>query len=72
VTPIIEIEGLTKRYGATVALSSLDLDVEQGEVLGYLGPNGAGSAATCGSPDRWSSSWPSAGAVDDAGVRPKT
>jgi ABC-2 type transport system ATP-binding protein len=46
VTPIIEIEGLTKRYGATVALSSLDLDVEQGEVLGYLGPNGAGKSTT--------------------------
>jgi ABC-2 type transport system ATP-binding protein len=39
-------EGLTKRYGATLALDSLDLAVNQGEVYGYLGPNGAGKTTT--------------------------
>jgi ABC-2 type transport system ATP-binding protein len=44
-TPIIP-EGLTKRYGSTLALDSLDLTVERGEVYGYLGPNGAGKTTT--------------------------
>jgi ABC-2 type transport system ATP-binding protein len=42
----IRTEGLTKRYGATVALQPLDLEVAEGEVLGYLGPNGAGKTTT--------------------------
>jgi ABC-2 type transport system ATP-binding protein len=42
----IRAEGLTKRYGATVALDRLDLRVEPGEVYGYLGPNGAGKTTT--------------------------
>ncbi len=42
----IRTEGLTKRYGRTVALDSLDLAVERGEVYGYLGPNGAGKTTT--------------------------
>jgi ABC-2 type transport system ATP-binding protein len=42
----IRTEGLTKRYGATLALDSLDLDVRAGEVYGYLGPNGAGKTTT--------------------------
>jgi ABC-2 type transport system ATP-binding protein len=44
--PAIRTEGLGKRYGGTVALSSLDLTVERGEVYGYLGPNGAGKTTT--------------------------
>jgi daunorubicin resistance ABC transporter ATP-binding subunit len=39
---IIHAEGLTKRYGETVALAGVDLDVAQGSILGVLGPNGAG------------------------------
>lgn len=39
-------EQLTKRYGHTTALDALDLEVDQGEVLGYLGPNGAGKSTT--------------------------
>ena len=39
-------EGLSKHYGATVALERLDLAVEPGEVYGYLGPNGAGKTTT--------------------------
>ena len=42
----IRTEGLTKRYGSTLALDSLDLTVEPGEVYGYLGPNGAGKTTT--------------------------
>jgi ABC-2 type transport system ATP-binding protein len=45
-TPAIRTEGLTKRYGSTVALDALDLTVEPGEVYGYLGPNGAGKTTT--------------------------
>jgi ABC-2 type transport system ATP-binding protein len=44
--PVVHAEGLTKRYGPTVALDCLDLDVYPGEVLGYLGPNGAGKTTT--------------------------
>jgi len=42
----ITTEGLTKRYGDTVALDGLDLNVAAGEVYGYLGPNGAGKTTT--------------------------
>ena len=41
-TPAIETRGLRKAYGRTVALESLDIRVEAGEVFGFLGPNGAG------------------------------
>jgi ABC-2 type transport system ATP-binding protein len=41
-TPAIETLGLRKAYGKTVALESLDIRVEPGEVFGFLGPNGAG------------------------------
>jgi len=42
----IRTEGLSKRYGSTLALDGLDLAVEPGEVYGYLGPNGAGKTTT--------------------------
>ncbi|MGZ4258301.1 MAG: ABC transporter ATP-binding protein [Gaiellaceae bacterium] len=42
----IRTEGLSKRYGSTLALDGLDLTVEPGEVYGYLGPNGAGKTTT--------------------------
>lgn len=42
----IYAEGLTKRYGDSVALDALDLRVAPGEVYGYLGPNGAGKTTT--------------------------
>ncbi|WP_424005268.1 ABC transporter ATP-binding protein (plasmid) [Haloarcula salina] len=45
-TPAIETDGLTKRYGETVALERLDLSVTRGEVFGFLGPNGAGKSTT--------------------------
>ena len=42
----IMTDGLSKRYGDTVALDTLDLSVRPGEVYGYLGPNGAGKTTT--------------------------
>jgi len=39
---MIEAEGLTKRYGPTVALAGINLQVPAGSILGVLGPNGAG------------------------------
>jgi ABC-2 type transport system ATP-binding protein len=46
VTNPIEITGLVKTFGATLALDGLDLTVRQGEVHGFLGPNGAGKSTT--------------------------
>jgi ABC-2 type transport system ATP-binding protein len=45
-TAAISARGLTKRYGSTVALDSLDLSIPAGEVYGFLGPNGAGKTTT--------------------------
>lgn len=42
----IETEGLTKRYGDVVALAGLDIDVDEGELYGLLGPNGSGKTTT--------------------------
>lgn len=44
--PIINIEGVTKRYGSLAAISNLNLQVGKGEFFGYLGPNGAGKTTT--------------------------
>jgi ABC-type multidrug transport system fused ATPase/permease subunit len=43
---LIEAEGLTKRYGPTLALDGIGLHVPAGSILGVLGPNGAGKPAT--------------------------
>ena len=42
--PVIEAEGLTKRYGETQALAGVDLHADKGTLLGVLGPNGAGKS----------------------------
>lgn len=42
VTPIVEVNSLTKRFGDTIVLRGIDLSVDRGTVLGVLGPNGAG------------------------------
>jgi ABC-2 type transport system ATP-binding protein len=43
---VIDIRGLRKAFGSTVALDGLDLEVTPGEVHGFLGPNGAGKSTT--------------------------
>ena len=43
---MIEAVGLTRRFGATVAVDGLDFRVEPGEIVGFLGPNGAGKTTT--------------------------
>ena len=43
---MIEVRGLTKRYGAKVAVDNLTFGVEPGKVTGFLGPNGAGKTTT--------------------------
>ena len=42
----IEVDGLTKVFGETVAIDDLHFTVEEGEIFGYLGPNGAGKTTT--------------------------
>src|ERR1700687_3685874 len=44
--PMIVAEGMTKRYGSTVAVDDLSFSVEPGLVTGFLGPNGAGKSTT--------------------------
>ena len=43
---MIELINLTKRYGETLAVDTLNLQVAAGEVFGFLGPNGAGKTTT--------------------------
>ncbi len=43
---MIEVRGLTKRYGETTAVGDLSFDVMPGKVTGFLGPNGAGKTTT--------------------------
>lgn len=43
---MIEVEHLTKRFGATVAVNDVSFTVLPGEVVGFLGPNGAGKTTT--------------------------
>ena len=43
---MIKVEGLTKRYGPTVAVDNISFEVEKGQIVGFLGPNGAGKTTT--------------------------
>ena len=43
---MLKIEQVTKRYGAFTAVDGLNLEVPQGQILGFLGPNGAGKTTT--------------------------
>jgi DNA-binding NarL/FixJ family response regulator len=44
--PVIEVTGLTKRYGDRAVVDGISFCVEQGEIFGILGPNGAGKSTT--------------------------
>jgi ABC-type multidrug transport system ATPase subunit len=43
---MIRTQGLTKRFGGLVAVDGLDLDVREGDLFGFLGPNGSGKTTT--------------------------
>jgi ABC-2 type transport system ATP-binding protein len=43
---VIEVEGLTKRFGSTLAVDDLTFTVRPGSITGFLGPNGAGKSTT--------------------------
>jgi ABC-2 type transport system ATP-binding protein len=57
--PLIELRGLTKRFGARLALDALDLTVHRGEIYGLLGHNGAGKSTAIGL--MLGQVWPTAG-----------
>ena len=65
--PAIRVRGLTKHFGALVAVSDVDLDVPKRNVYGFLGPNGSGKSTTirmlCGLLT------PTAGEIDVLGLR---
>ena len=43
---MIQVENLTRRYGAIHAIQDVSFEVRKGEVVGFLGPNGAGKTTT--------------------------
>ncbi len=45
-TPIISVQGLTKRFGNFTAVDGVTFDVNPGDIVGYLGPNGSGKTTT--------------------------
>ena len=44
--PVIEVDGLVKRFGDVTAVAGIDFQVWSGEIFGFLGPNGAGKTTT--------------------------
>jgi ABC-type branched-subunit amino acid transport system ATPase component len=44
--PVLEVRGLTKRFGGLTAVAGLDFELREGEILGLIGPNGAGKTTT--------------------------
>jgi branched-chain amino acid transport system ATP-binding protein len=48
VTALLEVSGLTRRFGGVTAVDGLDLSVHSGETLGVIGPNGAGKSTLVG------------------------
>ena len=45
-TPLVRIDGISKRFGDTVALEQLHLDIARGEFVTFLGPSGCGKSTT--------------------------
>jgi ABC-2 type transport system ATP-binding protein len=46
IEPVIVVENLTRRFGDFVAVDHINFEVQAGEVVGYLGPNGSGKTTT--------------------------
>ena len=46
VEPVLEVRGLTRRFGDFTAVSDLSFEIQPGEIFGFLGPNGAGKSTT--------------------------
>ncbi|WP_308294157.1 ABC transporter ATP-binding protein [Streptomyces sp. ST2-7A] len=66
--PSIEARGPRKTYGTTVAVDDIDLDVDEGEILGIPGPNGSGKTTTVECVARLRD--PDAGTLRVAGLTP--
>jgi ABC-type Fe3+/spermidine/putrescine transport system ATPase subunit len=45
-SPLVRIDGISKRFGKTIALDSLTLDIAEGEFVTFLGPSGCGKSTT--------------------------
>ena len=46
---MLELSGLSKRFGSLQALDDLSLSLDRGEIVGFVGANGAGKSTTCAS-----------------------
>src|SRR6202140_5285656 len=44
--PVIQVSGVRKTYGSTVAVDDVSFEVRDGEIFGLIGPNGAGKTTT--------------------------
>src|SRR5436189_2759604 len=44
--PVIQVSGVRKTYGKTVAVDEVSFEVNEGEIFGLIGPNGAGKTTT--------------------------
>ena len=44
--PIVDVRGLTKRYGGRLAVNNISFSVQRGEVFAFIGPNGSGKSTT--------------------------
>jgi ABC-2 type transport system ATP-binding protein len=71
VDPVLEVRGVSQRFGSRIVLDDVDLEVPAGKVIGLLGPNGAGKTTLMRivfgvlAPDRGSLSWRGRPVTDD-------